>query len=67
MTSPYRDPAKMTESALMCDRNRLQREVDRLRGSVRRAWSWACLWVCVLGSITIMEYMALRECLEKVK
>ena len=67
MTSPYRDPAKMSDSALMRECTRLRGEVDDMRASVRRAWSWAGMWVCILASIVIIQYMAMSECLSRVE
>lgn len=60
MSNPYRDPAKMTETDLMRETRRLREQVTKLRGSVRRAWSWACLWVCVCGSVVIIQHMIVR-------
>lgn len=60
MTNPYRDPAKMSETDLMRETRRLREQVTKLRSSVRRAWSWACLWVCVCGSIVVIQHMIVR-------
>ena len=64
---PYRDPAKMSETALMKEAMRLREQVKKLRGSVRRAWGWACLWVCVCGSIVIIQHMLVRLATEYPK
>ncbi len=61
MTNPYRDPAKMSETALMRECNRLRDQVAKLRGSTRRAWQWAALWVCVCGSLVIIQHLVVRH------
>lgn len=60
MMDPYRDPAKMPETTLIRETTRLYTEVIKLRKSVRRAWLWAFLWVCVCGSVVILQHMIPR-------